>query len=147
MDYHKQNLNTIWLFIFMNYLKTFALAPFDLVIGNPPWVRWAVLPEEYRNKIKSKLRVEGIFSRDTNYGGVDLNICALITHRAVDTLVKDNGYLAFIFPKGVLKNKSYEGFRNWTYNSKRAKPVRLYIPKKSFFKGEEPVILVLQTYS
>lgn len=147
VEYHKQNLNTIWLFIFMNYLKTFTLGPFDLIIGNPPWVRWAVLPEEYRNKIKATLRKEGIFSRDTNYGGVDLNICALIAYRTISTLAQNNGYLFFIFPKGILKNKSYEGFRTWDFETKKAIPVRVYFPKKKFFEGEEPILLLLQVYS
>jgi len=109
--YHSKNLNTIWLFIFMNYLKPFALAPFDVAIGNPPWVRWSVLPTHYKNQIKSTLREEGIFSSDKNVGGIDLNICALIAFRVLQNLIKVDGKLIFLMPDGILANRSFEGFR------------------------------------
>ncbi len=143
VDYQKKKLNTIWLFIFMNYLKPFALSKFDLIIGNPPWVRWAVLPYEYKEKIKKTLRQEGVFSQDRNYGGVDLNICALIAHRVIENLSNPDGVLAFLFPQGVLVNKSYEGFRNFIFGDKIAVPKLILKPNKSFF-GEEPIILFLK---
>jgi len=109
--YHSKNLNTIWLFIFMNYLKPFALSPFDVAIGNPPWVRWSVLPTHYKNQIKTTLREEGIFSSDKNVGGIDLNICALIAFRVLQNLIKVGGKLIFLMPDGILSNRSFEGFR------------------------------------
>lgn len=144
--YQKENLNTIWLFIFMNYLKPFALPKFDLVIGNPPWVRWAVLPYEYKEKIKKSLRKEGIFSEDKNYGGVDLNVCALITHRVIENLSNSEGVFAFLLPYGVLVNKSYEGFRKFSFGYKKGIPVLILKPTKSFF-GEEPVVVFLKIQS
>jgi len=147
IKYHTQKLNTIWLFIFMNYLKPFALEKFDLIIGNPPWIRWSVLPRAYKDKIKKSLRDEGIFSRDTNYGGVDLNICALIAYRVIENLLNKQGLLVFLFPQGILTNKSYEGFRNFVFGNKKVSPVLLAKPTKSFFEGEEPVILFLKDES
>jgi len=144
IKYQKENLNSIWLFIFMNYLKPFAIGNFDLIIGNPPWVRWSVLPADYKSKIKNSLRNEGIFSRDTNYGGVDLNISALIAYRVTENLLNKGGVLSFIFPYGVLKNKSYEGFRNLKFGDKIMEIKQVIEPYKSFFDGEEPVILILQ---
>jgi hypothetical protein len=144
IEYHSQNLNTIWLFIFINYLRPFALNKFDLIIGNPPWVRWAVLPRAYKDKIKKSLREEGVFSRDKNYGGVDLNICALIAYRVVESLLNKGGLLVFLFPQGILTNKSYEGFRNFRFGNKKVFPVLICKPKESFFKGEEPIILFLK---
>jgi len=147
MEYHEKNLNTIWLFIFMNYLKPFALERFDLVIGNPPWVRWSVLPRAYKDKIKKSLRTEGIFSRDINYGGVDLNICALIACRVIENLLNRKGMLVFLFPQGILTNKSYEGFRNFMFGDRKVYPVLICKPSKSFFPGEEPIILFLKDKS
>ncbi|MEM2175164.1 MAG: N-6 DNA methylase [Candidatus Micrarchaeia archaeon] len=143
-NYHEKKLNMIWLFIFMNYLKPFALEKFDLIIGNPPWVRWAVLPAEYKNKIKKSLRAERIFSEDRNIGGVDLNICALIAYKVIENLSYKNSILSFIFPKGILVNKSYEGFRRFEFGNKVAKPIYMLLPKKKFFQGEEPIILFLK---
>jgi hypothetical protein len=144
INYQKENLNSIWLFIFMNYLKPFAIGDFDLIIGNPPWVRWSVLPADYKSKIKNSLRNEGIFSRDTNYGGVDLNISALIAYRVTESLLNRGGVLSFIFPHGVLNNKSYEGFHNLRFGDKIMTLQLVLEPSKPFFKGEEPVVLILQ---
>ncbi|MEM3473774.1 MAG: N-6 DNA methylase [archaeon] len=143
-EYHKENLNMIWLYIFMNYLKPFAYKEFDLVIGNPPWVRWSNLPIAYKEKIKNTARRDNLFSSDTNYGGVDLNICALITYRAIENFMVDDGILFFILPSGILKNKSFEGFRKFKLQDKKVDIVAIYIPSKPFFKGEEPVILMLK---
>jgi len=143
IEYHKKNLNTIWLYIFMNYLKPFALPKFDLIIGNPPWVRWAVLPYEYKEKIKKSLREEGIFSQDKNYGGVDLNVSALIAYRVVENLAKPGGILAFLFPQGILVNKSYEGFRKFIFGDKKGVPKLILKPIRSFF-NEEPIIMFLE---
>lgn len=131
----------------MNYLKPFALERFDLVIGNPPWVRWSVLPRAYKDKIKKSLRTEGIFSRDINYGGVDLNICALIACRVIENLLNRKGMLVFLFPQGILTNKSYEGFRNFMFGDRKVYPVLICKPSKSFFPGEEPIILFLKDKS
>ena len=127
--YHSNNLNTIWLFIFMNYLKPFALAPFDVAIGNPPWVRWSVLPTHYKKQIKSTLREEGIFSSDKNVGGIDLNISALIAFRVLHILIKVNGKLIFLMPDGILANRSFEGFRKLKLSNKvRGEITKIFRP-------------------
>jgi type I restriction-modification system DNA methylase subunit len=117
---------------------------FDLIIGNPPWVRWSVLPDNYKLKIKYSLRNERIFSQDTNYGGVDLNLSALIAYRMIKNSLNKDGVLSFIFPYGVLKNKSYEGFRNFKFGDKTMEIKMVLEPYKPFFDGEEPVVLILQ---
>lgn len=113
VDLEKQELNGIWLRIFANYLKTGILPKIDCIIGNPPWVRWNVLPENYRLTVKSKCKLDGLFSDDTNSGGVDLNICALIANKCCEKWLSDNGRLSFLMPQSLLVNKSFEGFRRF----------------------------------
>ncbi|MDY4788172.1 MAG: N-6 DNA methylase [Bacilli bacterium] len=112
IELEEKELNGIWLRIFANYLKTGTLPRVDCILGNPPWVRWNVLPENYRNTVKSKCKLEGLFSSDTNYGGVDLNICALIANKCCEKWLKQDGRLSFLMPMNLLFNKSFEGFRN-----------------------------------
>ena len=113
IDLEKQELNGIWLRIFANYLKTGVLPRIDCIIGNPPWVRWNVLPENYRLTVKSKCKLDGLFSDDTNSGGVDLNICALIANKCCEKWLSQNGRLSFLMPHSLLVNKSFEGFRRF----------------------------------
>ncbi|MBL7053575.1 N-6 DNA methylase, partial [Patescibacteria group bacterium] len=130
------NLNSIWLRVFANYLKTGALEKFDLVVGNPPWVSWSALPEKYREKVKSKCRLEGLFSEDKNIGGNNLNICALIANKSLETFMKSNGVLSYIMPKSILFNKSFEGFRNFYIGDKLK---RAYLQKVlDWEKGGKP---------
>jgi type I restriction-modification system DNA methylase subunit len=121
-----------------------SIGKFDLIIGNPPWVRWSALPIDYKAKIRNSLKNEGIFSRDTNYGGIDLNLSALVAYRVVENLLNKDGVLSFIFPYGVLNNKSYEGFRNLKFGDKAMEIKQVIMPSKPFFDGEEPVILIMK---
>ena len=113
IDLEKRELNGIWLRIFANYLKTGVLPKIDCIIGNPPWVRWNVLPENYRLTVKSKCKLDGLFSDDTNSGGVDLNICALIANKCCEKWLNNDGRLSFLMPQSLLVNKSFEGFRRF----------------------------------
>ena len=138
--------NNITIPVYLNnaiFIST-SIGKFDLIIGNPPWVRWSVLPADYKSKLKNSLKDEGIFSQDTNYGGVDLNLSALIAYKVSKNLLNKGGVLSFIFPYGILNNKSYEGFRNLTFGDKTMEIKHVLLPSKPFFDGEEPVILILQ---
>ena len=52
--------------------------------------------------------------------------------------------LAFIFPKGILTNKSYEGFLNFKFGNKQMNLSCIIDSKKPYFGGEEPIILILK---
>lgn len=119
IDLEKRNLNSIWLKIIGNYLKTGSLRNMDCITGNPPWVRWSNLPDTYKLLIKNNCRIDGIFSNDTNSGGVDLNIAALIAFITVRERLNNNGCLGFIMPDSLLFNKSFEGFRNFKFSDGR----------------------------
>lgn len=116
IEFEKKNLNSIWLKIFSNYFKVATFDKFDYIIGNPAWVQWSVLPENYRNNIKANMRMDGLFSQDKNVGGNNLNICALIANKCCERWLKDDGAFCFLMPKSILFNKSFEGFRNLIIN-------------------------------
>ena len=52
----------IWCRIIKNNFSPRGFAPFDLIIGNPPWVRWSRLPETYRNRVKNFCNYDGLVS-------------------------------------------------------------------------------------
>lgn len=53
-----------------------------------------------------------LFSGDGITGGINLNICALITNVSANRYLTDDGVLAFLMPQTILFQSSYEGFRN-----------------------------------
>lgn len=104
--------NGIWARIITNFLTIGCFDKFSCIIGNPPWIDWKNLPSGYRDKIKSLCIDKGLFSGAGRTGGINLNICALITHVAISNWLKDDGKLAFLMPKELAYQPSYEGWRD-----------------------------------
>ena len=112
VELEKRQWNGVWARIITNFLSTANLGKFDLVVGNPPWVDWKSLPSGYREKIKSLCISRHLFSGDAHTGGINLNICALITNVAAQNWLSSNGIMALLMPEPLIFQQSYEGFRN-----------------------------------
>jgi hypothetical protein len=106
------NWNRIWVRIIVSFLKIFNLGKFDFIVGNPPWIDWKALPDGYRNNLKQLCLEKHIFSGDNFTGGINLNICALISSVASNNWLKQEGIFAFLMPKSLCFQQSYSGFRD-----------------------------------
>lgn len=122
---HKNNWDGIWIRIVTNFMLIARLKKCDLIVGNPPWVKWEHLPALYASKIKSECNIRHIFSTDGQFGGTQLNICALIANVAATNWLTSDGVLAFLMPDSIMSQNSYEGFRNFYVDYENNK--RLYI--------------------
>ncbi len=124
---HKKNWDGIWIRISTNFMLIARLSKFDFIVGNPPWVKWEHLPTSYANRIKELCDVKHIFSGAGQYGGTQLNVCALIANVTATNWLSPNGILAFLMPDSIMSQNSYEGFRNFylDYDKKE----RLYLQK------------------
>ena len=105
--------NGIWARIITNFLTTANLNRFDIIIGNPPWIDWKNLPSGYRDRVKSLCVDRQLFSGDGMTGGINLNICALITSISISNWLTTDGKLAFLMPKVIAFQQSYNGFRQF----------------------------------
>ena len=47
-ELRKQRKDDIWVRILKNSFAPYLMGRFDFVVGNPPWVNWENLPEDYR---------------------------------------------------------------------------------------------------
>ncbi len=112
VDLERNHWNGIWARIVTNFLTTASLHRVDIIVGNPPWIDWKTLPAGYRERIKGLCVSRHLFSGDRVTGGINLNICALISNVATQNWLKEDGVLAFLMPKPLLFQQSYEGFRN-----------------------------------
>ena len=116
LSLQRKNWNGIWFRIVRNFFWSATAGDFDLVVGNPPWVRWSKLPETYRERVKPTCEQYDIFSNTPFHGGNELDISAMITYTTADKWLKDNGKLAFIITQTVFQSASSSGFRNFKIN-------------------------------
>lgn len=115
IELESQDWNGIWARIVTNFLTTANIGNFDLIVGNPPWIDWKNLPAGYRSRIKELCLERHLFSGDGVTGGINLNICALISNVAAENWLDPNGVLSFLMPHNLIFQQTYEGFRNfWT---------------------------------
>ena len=130
---HANHWDGIWIRIAMNFMFIARLNNIDLIVGNPPWVKWEHLPEVYANKIKKLCDIKHIFSGAGQYGGTQLNICALISNVTATNWLSKDGMLAFLMPDSIMSQDSYEGFRNFYLDYENGE--RLYLQKIDRWKA------------
>jgi len=53
----EEGKNSVWISIIRNAFAPILKGKFDYVVGNPPWVNWENLPEEYREISKTTLGI------------------------------------------------------------------------------------------
>ena len=111
IELEQNGWNGIWARILSNFLTTACLGKFSIVVGNPPWIDWKNLPAGYRERVKGMCIDRGLFSGAGRTGGINLNICALISYVAMTNWMQRNGRLAFLMPRELANQASYEGWR------------------------------------
>jgi hypothetical protein len=119
LNLHKKQWNGIWFRIVRNFFWSATAGQFDLIIGNPPWVRWSKLPNLYRDRVKPTCESYGIFSKTKRHGGNELDISAMITYTVSDKWLKNDGKLAFVITGTLFKNPSSAGFRTFKIEPER----------------------------
>ena len=152
VNLHKNQWDGIWIRIMTNFMLIARLHKHDLIVGNPPWVKWEHLPAAYTRKIKEFCDIRHIFCNDGMYGGAQLNVCALISNVAATNWLAPNGILAFLMPDSIMSQNSYEEFRNFYIDYEKNK--RLYLqkldkwcaPLRPFKVGRKSVTQDFNTY-
>ncbi|MDR0306541.1 MAG: hypothetical protein LBI42_06860 [Chitinispirillales bacterium] len=142
---HKNKWDGIWVRIIYNFLSTIKLGHFDMIVGNPPWVKWEFLPQSYANKIKELCVDKHLFSGSVRTGGISLNICALIANTSAFQWLDVNGVLSFLMPKTLMTQESYEGFRNFYLDN--TKENRLFLNAvDDWSKSGHPFVTVQEKF-
>ena len=112
-ELHRNEWDGIWVRITSNFMLIARIKEIDLILGNPPWVKWEFLPQNYALKIKELCIDKKLFSGQSYMGAISLNLCALIANVTADNWLTNDGILAFLMPKTIMTQDSYAGFRNF----------------------------------
>ena len=95
------------------------LAPggFDYVVGNPPWVAWDNMPEDYRRATRPLWERYGLFSLSANagrHGGAKKDLAMLLLYAAADRYLADGGQLAMVLSQTLFQTEQAgDGFRRF----------------------------------
>lgn len=127
-ELEEQGENGIWARYIKNAFAPVYLARFDYVIGNPPWIRWGYLSEDYRKRTLDLWQRYGLFSlkgHEARLGAGEKDFSMLFTYASCDNYLKEGGKLAFLITHEVFKSKGAgEGFRKFEIEDKKA-PLRV----------------------
>jgi hypothetical protein len=116
-ELERQARNGIWARLLKNVFAPLVAGKFDFVVGNPPWIRWGYLSQEYREATLKMWKGYGLFSlkgHAARLGGGEKDFSMLFTYAAADYYLKKGGRLGFLITQEVFKSKGAgEGFRRF----------------------------------
>jgi methylase of polypeptide subunit release factors len=109
--------NRIWTRILKNSFAPLFAGKFDYVVGNPPWVNWENLPEDYRKASNELWEKYGLKAKATaeqfELGKMKRDISMLFLYVCVDRYLINHGMLGFLITQMVFKTKGAEVFRKF----------------------------------
>ncbi|MBN2565592.1 MAG: N-6 DNA methylase [Candidatus Eisenbacteria bacterium] len=116
-ELHDQGLNGVWSRVIKNAFAPLFIETSDYVIGNPPWVNWESLPDDYRKQTKPLWQHYGLFPHsgmDTILGKGKKDLSMLMTYVCVDRYLKTGGKLGFVLSQTLFKTSGAgQGFRRF----------------------------------
>lgn len=128
-DLDRQRINGIWARIIKNAFAPVFQPGFDCIAGNPPWINWENLPDEYRNRTAWLWHRYHLFAEKESKARLasdrsKADISALMFYVAMDRYLKRGGRLGFVITQTVFKTEAgTRGFRRFELPERR--PIRV----------------------
>ncbi len=114
---HDEGMNGVWARIIKNAFAPLFNDASHYIVGNPPWVNWENLPDEYRTTTQDLWRHYNLFvhsGMDTILGKGKKDISMLMTYVAADKYLRHGGRLGFVVSQSLFKSSaSGQGFRQF----------------------------------
>ena len=111
----KKGLNGIWTNVIKNAFAPIFQKKVDYIIGNPPWIVWQSLPEEYRKSIQKYWYTYKVFDHKgltARLGSAHDDLSVLMTYVVMDNYLKDGGKLGFVINQNLFQSSGGgQGFR------------------------------------
>ena len=118
LEVEREGKNGIWARFLKNVFAPVIAGKFDFVVGNPPWIRWGYLSQEYKDATLPLWKEYGLFSlkgQAAHLGGGEKDFSMLFTYVAADFYLKKGAKLGFLITQEVFKSKGAgEGFRRFS---------------------------------
>ena len=122
LDLEKKGLDGIWANVIKNSFAPLFQNKVDYIIGNPPWIVWQSLPENYRDSIQKYWHQYSIFEHKglvARLGSSHDDLSVLMTYVIMDNFLKDKGKLGFIVNQNIFQSSGGgQGFRKFLIKDK-----------------------------
>jgi len=111
----EEGRNRVWVAVIRNAFAPILKGKFDYVVGNPPWVNWENLPNEYIEASKKLWEDYGLakIRGKVGLGKVKRDLAMLFLARCFDLYLKPGGRLGFLMPFTTFKVQAGAGFREF----------------------------------
>jgi len=115
LELEESGKNGVWIAIIRNFFAPLLKGTFDFVVGNPPWVNWENLPEQYREVSRKLWEQYGLtrIKGKIGLGKVKRDLAMLFLARCFDLYLKEGGKLGFLVPFTLFKVQAGAGFRRF----------------------------------
>ena len=94
-------------------LQSTPPAAADIVVGNPPWIRFSDLPPETQARAAAWARDYDLLPRSSYHGGSELDVSAVFAYRMLDAHLKPAGRAALVMPACLLRSSASANFRRF----------------------------------
>jgi len=108
----REGKNRIWARILKNSFAPFFAGKFDYVVGNPPWVNWENLAEEFRKSLKELYKWYNILPSNPN-AQTKVDLSMIFAYRCMDRYLREGGIFGFLINDAAFKAMAGNGFRKF----------------------------------
>ena len=116
----KSDRNHIWGYVARNLSRPLWLSGegrrADVVVGNPPWVAYAKMPDGIKKRFREEMKRYGLWADISSVSGHDLS--AYFFARAMQLYMRADGVIAMVLPHSAMTRKPYKPFRSGDFLSK-----------------------------
>jgi len=115
----EEGKDKVWISVLRNAFAPMLNGKFDFIIGNPPWIAWENLPEQYRESSKNLWENYKLakFRGGTGMGKAKKDLSMLFLVRSFNLYLKEGGKLGFLMTFTIFKTQAGAGFRNYLINN------------------------------
>jgi len=115
LDLDRQQINGVWARIIKNAFAPLFQPRFDIIAGNPPWINWESLPDDYRQQTAPLWQHYGLFTHGglrARLGSAKDDLSVLMLYVSADKYLKTKGKLGFVITQTIFKTEGGgAGFR------------------------------------